>query len=56
MAEQVVTALQSQWQAAGIDTSIETLEFGALIGQLRAREWQALLQTVGSYDPESSTA
>ena len=55
VAEQVITALQSQWQAAGIDTSIETLEFGALIGQLRAREWQALLQTVGSYDPESST-
>jgi peptide/nickel transport system substrate-binding protein len=54
VAEQVVTALQTQWREAGIDTSIEMLELGALIGQLQTREWQALLQTAGSYDPESA--
>ena len=55
VAEQVVTALQSQWREAGIDVTIETLEIGSLIQALRNREWQALLQTVGSYDPESGT-
>lgn len=55
VAEQVVTALQSQWREAGIDVSIETVDIGSLIQALRSREWQALLQTVGSFDPESGS-
>jgi peptide/nickel transport system substrate-binding protein len=54
VAEQLVTALQSQWGAAGIETTIEKIEIGNLIGQLQNRTWQALLQTVGSYDPDAS--
>lgn len=53
VAEQVVTALQTQWRDAGIDTTIETLEFGALVDQAESNRWQAILQTAGSYDPEA---
>jgi peptide/nickel transport system substrate-binding protein len=55
VAEQVITALQAQWQRAGIKVSIETYDLAALVGELRSRKWQALLQTAGSYDPESAT-
>jgi peptide/nickel transport system substrate-binding protein len=53
VAEQVITALQSQWQAAGIKVSIESYELGGMIQTFRSGEWQAMLQTAGSFDPEA---
>jgi len=56
VAEQVVTALQSQWQAAGMDVSIGSYEMSGMIGQFTGGEWQAMLQTSGSYDPEAGAS
>lgn len=55
VAEQVTTALQSQWREAGIDVAIETHEISTLVGEFESGEWQAMLQTAGSYDPESAS-
>lgn len=55
VAEQVVTALQAQWRAAGIEVSIEVYDISDLVQRLQSRNWQALLQTAGSYDPESAS-
>lgn len=55
VAEQVVTALQAQWREAGIDASIETHDVSALVREFESGEWQAMLQTAGSYDPESAS-
>ncbi len=55
VAERVVTALQSQWRKAGIDASIELYEIAGLVQAFRSGQWQAMLQTAGSYDPESLT-
>lgn len=54
VAEQVTTALQSQWREAGIDVSIETHDFAVLIREFQVGKWDAMLQTAGSYDPEAS--
>lgn len=53
VAEQVVTALQSQWNEAGIETSIVTYDVAPLIAQFLSGSWEAMLQTAGSYDPEA---
>jgi peptide/nickel transport system substrate-binding protein len=53
LAEQVITALQSQWREAGIEVSIETYELGQLIQEFQSGEWIAMLQTAGAYDPEA---
>lgn len=53
VAEQVVTALQTQWKRAGITTTLHTADLGTLIKDFESRKWQAMLQTVGSYDPEA---
>ncbi len=50
--EQIITALQSQWKQAGMDVTIESYDLGTLIQQFQSREWQAMLQTAGSYDPD----
>lgn len=55
VAEQVVTALQSQWAASGIKVKIETYDLGTLIRSFESRKWQAMLQTAGSYDPEAGS-
>jgi peptide/nickel transport system substrate-binding protein len=52
--EQLITALQSQWQEAGMEVSIELYELATLIRAFQSGEWQALLQTAGSYDPEAA--
>jgi peptide/nickel transport system substrate-binding protein len=56
VAEQVITALQSQWRKAGIDTTIELYEFGTLLEAFQKGQWQAMLQTAGSYDPEAGVS
>jgi peptide/nickel transport system substrate-binding protein len=55
VAEQVITALQSQWREVGIDVTIESYELPLLISTFRGGEWQAMLATAGSFDPESGS-
>lgn len=51
VAEQVMTALQSQWEEVGIKTTIESHELNALIGNFNSGKWEAMLQTAGAWDP-----
>jgi peptide/nickel transport system substrate-binding protein len=51
VADQVNTALQSQWQAAGIKVNIHSDELNTLIGDFNSHKWQAELQTAGAWDP-----
>ncbi|HEV2780099.1 MAG TPA: ABC transporter substrate-binding protein [Actinophytocola sp.] len=51
VAEQVNTALQTQWRAAGIDVEIETYQLSTLVQQFNGGTWQAMLQTAGAWDP-----
>lgn len=55
LAEQVMTALQTQWKEAGIDVQIETHDLGNLIASFQDQRWQAMLQTAGSYDPAAGS-
>lgn len=52
IAEQVVTALQTQWRNVGIDVSIETVDLGGLIDRFSTGRWNAMYQTLGAYDPD----
>jgi len=54
-AEQIAIALQTQWHEAGIDVSLELLELPAVIRTFQSGQWDAMLQTVGSYDPEAGS-
>ncbi|NKQ52074.1 ABC transporter substrate-binding protein [Amycolatopsis sp. K13G38] len=51
VAEQVITALKSQWEAAGITVTMHSDELNALIGNFNSNKWQAMLQTAGAWDP-----
>jgi peptide/nickel transport system substrate-binding protein len=51
VADQVDTALQSQWQAAGIKVDMHADQLNALIGNFNSNRWQAILQTAGAWDP-----
>jgi peptide/nickel transport system substrate-binding protein len=51
VADQVNTALQSQWQAAGITVNMHSDQLNALIGNFNSNKWQAMLQTAGAWDP-----
>ncbi|HLU54510.1 MAG TPA: ABC transporter substrate-binding protein [Pseudonocardia sp.] len=51
VAEQVMTALQTQWQEVGIDVQIESYELSTLIQEFNSGEWQSMLQTAGAWDP-----
>jgi peptide/nickel transport system substrate-binding protein len=55
LAEQFIAALQSQWQQAGIEVTLEPHDLGALIAAFEGKKWQAMLQFVGSYDPDSGS-
>jgi peptide/nickel transport system substrate-binding protein len=56
VAEQVITALQSQWRQAGIDVSIATYDVAPIIEKFQSGNWDAMLQTAGSYDPEAGAS
>ncbi len=56
VSEQVTTALQSQWQEAGIKVSIASYQIQPLIRHFQSGEWQAMLQTTGSFDPEAGAS
>jgi peptide/nickel transport system substrate-binding protein len=50
VADQVNTALQTQWQAAGIKVTIHSEQLNGLV-QNFSGPWQAMLQTAGAWDP-----
>jgi peptide/nickel transport system substrate-binding protein len=56
VAEQVITALQTQWRQAGIDVSIATHDLAPIIERFQSGNWHAMLQTAGSYDPEAGAS
>ena len=51
VADQVNTALQTQWEAAGIKTTIHSEQLNGLIQNFVGGKWQAMLQTAGAWDP-----
>jgi peptide/nickel transport system substrate-binding protein len=51
VAGQVIQALQSQWQQAGIKVQIHNYDLAQLIQAFQGGKWQSMLQTAGSYDP-----
>lgn len=53
VAKQINTALQTQWQKAGIKVEIEDYQLSTLIQQFTGGQWQAMLQTAGAWDPAS---
>lgn len=50
-ARQVTTALQTQWQEAGIDVTINSEGLGDIITKFTGGEWESVLQTAGAWDP-----
>lgn len=51
VAQQVMTALQTQWQEAGIKVKVDTYQLSTLVQQFNSGKWQAMLQTAGAWDP-----
>ncbi len=51
VADQVNTALQTQWQAAGIKVTIHSEQLNGLVQNFVGGKWQAMLQTAGAWDP-----
>ncbi|HET6501436.1 MAG TPA: ABC transporter substrate-binding protein [Amycolatopsis sp.] len=51
VADQVATALQTQWQAAGITVHLGTYQLSTLVQQYNSGSWQAMLATAGAWDP-----
>lgn len=50
-ATQVMTALQTQWQQAGIKVKTNSYQLANVIQSFNSRNWQAYLQTAGAWDP-----
>jgi peptide/nickel transport system substrate-binding protein len=53
IAEQINTALQTQWLEAGMDVQLDSWELAQGIEAFEAGDWDAMLQTVGSWDPHA---
>jgi peptide/nickel transport system substrate-binding protein len=51
VAKQVLIALQTQWQAAGMRVTIHDYQLSTLVEQFNTGKWQAMLQTAGAWDP-----
>lgn len=51
VSQQVMTALQTQWQNAGITVHVSDYQLSTLVQQCNGNKWQAMLQTVGAWDP-----
>jgi peptide/nickel transport system substrate-binding protein len=51
VATQINTALQTQWQEAGIKVEINDYQLAGLIQEFTGGKWQAMLQTAGAWDP-----
>ncbi|OMQ15597.1 peptide ABC transporter substrate-binding protein [Modestobacter sp. VKM Ac-2676] len=54
-AQQVGTALQTQWAEAGIEVTMHADQLNVLINNFKSKQWQAMLQTVGAWDPAAGT-
>ncbi|MEX0426089.1 ABC transporter substrate-binding protein [Nocardioides sp. DS6] len=50
-ANQVMTALQTQWEKAGIKVKTNSLQLTGVIQAFTGGNWQAMLQTAGAWDP-----
>ncbi|WP_156761604.1 ABC transporter substrate-binding protein [Microbacterium karelineae] len=50
-ARSVTTALQTQWEQAGIDVTIDSKPLGDVITKFTSGEWESMLQTAGAWDP-----
>jgi peptide/nickel transport system substrate-binding protein len=55
IAGDTLQTLQSQWQQAGIETTIHSYELPRMIQELESRQWQAALQSNGAFDPGVSS-
>jgi peptide/nickel transport system substrate-binding protein len=55
VAEQVVTALKSQWEAAGISVTMHSDALNVQIQQYNSGKWQIQLATSGAWDPAAGT-
>jgi peptide/nickel transport system substrate-binding protein len=55
VARQTIEVLQSQWEKAGIKTTIESYDLARLIEEF-AGPWQAMLQTAGAWDPATGVS
>ncbi|MEU2349840.1 ABC transporter substrate-binding protein [Modestobacter sp. NPDC049651] len=55
VAEQVGTALKTQWEQAGITVNLHSDQLNVLINNFKSQQWQAMLQTVGAWDPAAGT-
>lgn len=53
VASEVATALQTQWQEAGIKVSLDAKPLGDVITKFTSGEWQSMLQTAGAWDPST---
>lgn len=51
VATQINTALQTQWQEAGIKVEINDYQLSGVIKEFTGGQWQAMLQTAGAWDP-----
>jgi len=50
-ARSVTTALQTQWEKAGIDVTIDAKPLGDVITKFTSGDWESMLQTAGAWDP-----
>ncbi|MGH8868199.1 MAG: ABC transporter substrate-binding protein [Actinomycetes bacterium] len=50
-ATQVLTALRTQWEKAGIEVATDSYQLSKLIQEFNSGGWQAMLQTAGAWDP-----
>jgi peptide/nickel transport system substrate-binding protein len=53
--QQIMTALQSQWQKAGMTVQTKPVELGPLIQNFKSGKWNAALQPMGGWDPGAGT-
>jgi len=50
-ATEMDTAIQAEWQAAGMKVNLSSQDLTGLIGVFTSGKWQAELQTAGAFDP-----
>lgn len=53
VAKEVATALQTQWQEAGMEVSLDAKPLGDVITKFTSGEWESMLQTAGAWDPST---
>jgi peptide/nickel transport system substrate-binding protein len=56
VADAVNATLKTQWEAAGITVKIHSEQLNGLVQNFLGGQWQAMLQTAGSWDPAVGVA